>query len=162
MKKLIIFTFVVLGFQLAQAQKTIKAIADNTHELEIPLDQTKVSCLVGDYIQSSLKIVIDDLKYYTELDHTSFGAAGPCVSAGACTSTKDGLVTDPRLPIFMDPTKPTEKIKLRVVKSEVFDLLPNGYCSHYYQEHVTTTIRGVDFAHLRTLDLSKVSAANCK
>lgn len=165
MKHVILLALIGVCSSFASAQvipPVKKIISDETYDINITMNPTTVQCLVGDYSASSLKIVVPELKWYTSLDHTSTGAAGPCITAGACNGSF-GSGKDSRLPLLTDATRPFEDIKLRVVKSEVFQRIPeNNICSHTYLEEVSSTIRGIDFKHQRSIELSTLDLAHCK
>lgn len=165
--KAVLLVLGILGFQFVHAQhvpdrESAKVISDYTYDLAIDLNDKTVQCLIGDYGASSLKVVIPDLKELTNLDHTSRGAAGPCVTAGFCNQMHVFPPTDTRLSSLITPSKPSENIKLRVVMSEVFFADIQGKrCGHFYREEVSTIIRGIPFNHVREIALAKVELADC-
>lgn len=159
MKSVLLFILTTLSLHITQAKEVV--ISDETYDINIAMNPATVKCLIGDYSASSLKVVIPDLKWMTSLDHTSGDSGGPCVTAGWCNGNF-GSMTDTRLPLLTDETKPFEDIKVRVLKTEVWTAYPeSNRCNHVYVEKVTTTIRGIDFAHTRQLGLSEVELKNC-
>ncbi len=159
MKTVLLFLLATLSLQISQAKEVV--ISDETYDVNIAMNPSTVKCLIGDYSASSLKIIIPDLKWMTSLDHTSGDSGGPCVTAGFCNGPI-GAGVDTRLPLLTDVTKPFEDIKVRVLKTEVWTAHPgSNRCNHIYVEKVTTTIRGIDFAHTRQIGLSEVELKNC-
>lgn len=162
MKKMILM--LLLGLN-ANADELI--VDDSIYDVNIALNEETVQCLVGDYSASSLKIVVPDIIFYANLDHTSAGAPGPCITAGFCKASKDESdftfpsATDYRLPIFQDILKPTEKIKMRVLKKEEMSISKNG-CRRLYSETISAVVRGVVFSHYASMPLAEISKEKCE
>lgn len=139
-------------------------ISQLDHSILVDLNAKTAQCLVGDYGSSHLKIVVPQLKKIARLDHTSRGAPGPCITAGACDSRNQiGLPTDSRLPILIDLKNPQETITVNVLMQEVYILNPlQKSCERIYQEIVTSKVRGIDFKHQASMPLASMSYDVCE
>jgi hypothetical protein len=138
----------------AQAKDIL--ISDQTYNLEVKLDKNSVKCLVGDYGASSLKIVVPEIRYFANLDHTSEGSGGPCINAGRCNQGNK----DSRFSILHDLARPTEQIKLRVLKTENYEIIDDA-CQRSYHEKISSNVRGTDFIHFASAELATLDKKFC-
>jgi hypothetical protein len=141
--------------------QTVEIMRSNAEiPLTVKLDPSTVRCLVGDYGASSLKISMENLKGYTVFRHTTRGEVQPCINAGACKTrfNPDGFSPE----MILNPARPTEEIKVRIVLHEVLRLdHANKTCDRSLVENVVSQVRGLKFAHQDSAELGKLEYKAC-
>lgn len=143
MKLIIIALTFMATVQAAEIREQI--VSETSTEIEVKLNHDTVLCSQADYSASFLKILIPQLKDLTVFDHRNFGAGAPCVAAGMCAPFGQSGPLD-----ILNEEKPTEKIKVNVVLTRVFNLNKEKQTCHVsLKEEVTTTVRGIKFFHNR-------------
>ena len=145
--KLFIITLLSLSFTLAANGSEVReqVVSEKNTEIIAELNSDTVVCSMAGYGASFLKIFIPKLKDLTVFDHRNFGAEAPCVGAGMCAPFGD---VSPLNILIED--KPTEKIKINVVLTRIFNMNEEKQTCHVsLKEEVTTFVRGVKFFHQR-------------
>lgn len=124
-----------------------RTLSNQTHDLEIALDETTVRCLVGDYGASSLKISVPELRDLTVFDHTTAGETEPCINAGMCATKFNGnRGLTPRMILRFE--EPTEEVSMTVVLTETLTInVVHKDCYKRLSEKVNSKVRGLQFAH---------------
>lgn len=140
------FAQAALASDIQTHEMTLK---DEVVQLNLALNAETVRCLVGDYGASSLKISVPSLKYYTVFSHTTEGETLPCINAGFCGDTPLGRGNPERVPeTIIDVKNPFQLTDLRIVLTETLTLDHAGKtCTRTLNEHVSATVRGMDFQH---------------
>lgn len=128
--------------------------------LTIDLNAQTVRCLTGDYMASSLKISLPEIKPYIVFPQTTRGETAPCINAGFCKTrfNKNGLTVEQ----VLDAAKPKEDINVTIVLHEelVIDHTTKT-CSRSLTETLSSPIRGLDFFHTDGRDIGTLPYDVC-
>lgn len=155
MKVVLLFLCATLSIQLVHANNIKKTIIrDESYDIEINLNDQVVGCAVSVFsFIPLLNLVVPGIEYYTSLNHVSTLQAGRC---------NIGMYDDTRIPLLVNSAKPTEKVTVRVMQSEIKEaFVASQVCNHYYLEEVSTIVRGIAFAQSAATQLSSIGFKNC-
>ena len=130
-------------------------LRDDAFKTTVALNSDTVLCSSADYNANFLKVLIPEVANATLFDHRNTSVGAPCIAAGICTATFNEAT-------FLASGGPTEDIDVNVVMIGHYDIDHDTQtCSVWLSEEIFTTIREVDFYHLRFTDISNRAYEDC-